>query len=87
MEEDATVSVKARVAIAATESLDLTVKVAVPAIVGVPLKTPAVDRVNPAGKGPVVTLQLYGAVPPAAARVWELAVPTVTLLSAKLETD
>ena len=47
-----------------------TVKVEVAAAVGVPLRTPAVDRVSPAGGVPEETDQLYGAVPPVAANVW-----------------
>ncbi len=46
-----------------------TVTVEVPAVVGVPLITPEVDNVRPAGKVPVVTVQVYGAVPPIAVNV------------------
>ena len=58
-----------------------TVKLDVPAVVGVPLKTPAALRVNPAGGVPTVTAQLYGGVPPVAANVWLYAVPTVPAVS------
>ena len=58
-----------------------TVKLDVPAVVGVPLKTPAALRVNPAGGVPTVTNQLYGGVPPVAANVWLYAVPTVPAVS------
>ena len=45
------------------------VKVEVPAVVGVPASTPAAVRVMPAGSAPVVTPNLYGAVPPLAVSV------------------
>ena len=48
-----------------------TVKVELPAVVGVPLMTPAGDRASPAGKAPAVTDQAYGVTPFAAARVTE----------------
>jgi len=44
----------------------VTVKENVPAAVGVPEITPVVDNVNPAGKLPVVTAQVYGETPPVA---------------------
>jgi hypothetical protein len=52
-----------------------TVKFAVPAVVGVPLITPALDTVSQVGAP--VTDHVYGGVPPVAARLWEYAVPTV----------
>ena len=45
------------------------VRFAAPAVVGVPAMTPAVLSDSPAGRVPLFTLQLYGAVPPVAARV------------------
>jgi hypothetical protein len=54
-----------------------TVKVEVPAVVGVPLIAPPVDRERPAGRDPEETDQLYGVVPPLADNVWLYAVPTV----------
>src|SRR5512134_3616853 len=54
-----------------------TVKLDVPTVVGVPLIVPPVDRLSPAGRLPAETDQLYGVVPPVAARVWLYAVPTV----------
>jgi len=54
-----------------------TVKFAVPAVVGIPLITPAADNVRPAGGAPVVTDHAYGGVPPVAAKLCEYAVPTV----------
>ncbi len=39
------------------------VKVAVPAVVGVPLSTPAVESESPAGNAPAETLQVMGCVP------------------------
>jgi hypothetical protein len=50
-------------------SATCTVTFDVPALVGVPLITPALDRVTPAGSVPDVTVQLYGVVPPPAAKV------------------
>jgi hypothetical protein len=47
-----------------------TVKLEVPAVVGVPLRTPAADKFRPAGGVPEDTDQLYGVVPPVAASVW-----------------
>jgi len=52
-----------------------TVKFAVPAVVGVPLITPAPDSVSQVGAP--VTDHIYGGVPPVAAKLWEYAVPTV----------
>ena len=43
------------VAVAPDESVTLTVKLNVPAAVGVPLSTPAADKVNPAGNVPVAS--------------------------------
>jgi hypothetical protein len=54
-----------------------TVKFAVPAVVGVPVITPAADNVRSAGGVPDVTDHKYGGAPPAAAKLWEYAVPTV----------
>ena len=48
------------------ESVAVTVKVEVPAAVGVPEITPAVDSDNPAGRLPVVTAHVYGGTPPVA---------------------
>jgi hypothetical protein len=53
-----------------------TVKLNVPAVVGVPLRTPAVLRLNPAGRAPADTDQLYGGVPPVASSCRLYAVPT-----------
>jgi hypothetical protein len=48
-----------------------TVKLAVAAVVGVPLSTPAVLRVTPAGSAPEVTAQVGVPVPPVEVRVAE----------------
>jgi len=48
-----------------------TVKLDIPAEVGVPLIVPSVDIVKPAGKDPEVTDQEYGASPPLAVSVTE----------------
>ena len=59
------------------ESVTFTVKLVLPETVGVPEIIP-VDpaRVSPAGRDPVEIDQLYGVVPPVAARVAEYATPT-----------
>ena len=54
------------------ESVTCTVKLVVPASVGVPLITPvAASNVKPVGKLPFVIDQVYGVVPPVAASVEE----------------
>src|SRR5579883_2509388 len=60
-------------------SVAVTVKVEVPAAVGVPPMLPSGPRLRPAGKAPLVTSQTYEPVPPLAASVVEYAVPTVPL--------
>ena len=47
-----------------------TVKLELPAVVGIPSRTPVADRLRPAGSVPADTDQLYGLVPPVAASVW-----------------
>ena len=42
-----------------------------PAVVGVPLSTPAVESVSPAGNVPLVTANEYGEVPPVALKLCE----------------
>ena len=60
----------ARVATAPLLSVTCTVKLLVPAVVGVPLITPvALLRVNPAGSVPTVILHIYGVLPPLAISV------------------
>jgi hypothetical protein len=74
METGLTTMLKVVVAVSdvVSESLTPTVKVELPAAVGVPEITPVLAlRVNPAGKLPVLTLQVYGATPPLAANVCE----------------
>src|SRR5204863_9186369 len=56
-----------------TLSLTATVKLAVPAALGVPLITPPLDNVRPAGNDPNVIDQVYEPVPPLAANVSEYA--------------
>ena len=70
-----TVTVNAFVAV--PPPVTWTVKLDVPAALGVPLKTPAEDSVSPTGSVPAVTDQLYGGVPPETASVWLYGVPTV----------
>ena len=51
-------------------SVTVTVKLNVPAVVGVPSITPVTaSRVRPVGSAPTVMLQVYGVVPPVAANV------------------
>src|SRR5579872_4248472 len=68
-----------RVAVSELLSFTCTVKLEVPAAVGVPLSCPAVLRANPAGNVPLVTDHWYGDVPPLAVSVCVYAVPTVPL--------
>ena len=63
------VRVNAFVADALFLSVTCTVKLAVPVAVGVPLRTPPLLKLNPAGKLPDASDQLYGVVPPVAANV------------------
>lgn len=51
------------------ESFTCTVNVEFPAAVGVPERTPALDRLSPGGSEPDVIDQVYAGVPPVAARV------------------
>lgn len=53
------------------ESATRTVKLDVPRALGVPLITPAADKVRPAGRLPLATDQVYGATPPEALKVVE----------------
>ena len=62
-------------------SVTLTVKLLVPAAVGVP-DIVAPLRLNPAGSDPLAIDHVYGAVPPLAVSVAAYAVPTVPLSSA-----
>jgi hypothetical protein len=57
------------------ESVTLTDTLKVPSAAGVPFITPTLDTVSPLGK-PVVS-QVYGPVPPEAARLAEYATPAV----------
>ena len=74
-----TVSVNACVSDVCAASVTLTVKPAAPDPVGVPLMTPAPERLRPAGKDPDETDHVYAPVPPLAASVWLYAVPKVAL--------
>jgi hypothetical protein len=56
-------------AVGVVESVTLAVKLKEPAVVGVPEIVPVAESVRPAGKAPEVMLQLYGVVPPLAAKV------------------
>jgi hypothetical protein len=59
------------------ESVTLTVKLDVPVAEGVPEIVPVeLPRDNPAGSEPLITDQLYGVMPPVAARVWLYAAPS-----------
>jgi hypothetical protein len=65
------------VAVLLALSAALMVKLKVPDAVGVPLKTPAELKLNPAGSVPALTDHVYGVVPPLAASVCEYVAPTV----------
>src|SRR5450432_3525753 len=52
------------------ESLAWTVKVKVPGPVGIPERTPALESVSPLGRVPIVTVKVYGLLPPLAVMVW-----------------
>ena len=56
-------------------SVAVTVKLNVPAAVGVPVRFPSVASERPVGSEPEVTAYEYGAVPPLAEIVWLYAVP------------
>ena len=60
------VIVKLPLAVALAESVTVTVKLELPAAVGVPAIPPAALIDNPFGRLPDVTVQLYGGVPPLA---------------------
>ncbi len=65
-----TVRVKGWVSLAPLTSVTWTVKLATWACVGVPDMTPSVPRLNPVGNVPADRLQVRGAVPSTADRVW-----------------
>ena len=58
-------------------SVTVAVKLAVPAVVGVPLDCPEALSVSPAGSDPDVMLQVFPPLPPLATRVCEYEAPTV----------
>ena len=66
-----TVMDSARVPATPTVSSARAVKLAVPAAVGVPERSPAPDRETPAGRLPAETDQVSAPVPPVAASDWE----------------
>jgi hypothetical protein len=57
------------------ESVTLTVKFEVPAVVGVPLMTPPELKDSPAGSVPESSDHVYGVTPPVAESVWLYATP------------
>ena len=65
------VSEKAALVVWEAESCTCAVKPKLPAAEGVPETAPVELSVTPAGSVPAVKDQLYGGVPPVAARVWE----------------
>ena len=65
-------------AVGVVESVTFTVKLYVPACVGVPEISPLeAVRAKPGGRRPELMVQLYGVTPPVAASVEEYAVPTL----------
>jgi hypothetical protein len=71
----ATLTDRARVAEPDPVSLTLTVKLAIPDVVGVPVIWPEVPRLNPAGNAPEVIDHVYVPVPPLACNVCAYATP------------
>ena len=61
----------AAVAEADALSVTRTVKLLVPAVLGVPDMVPPAARLNPAGSVPLATVHEYGGDPPDAASAWE----------------
>jgi hypothetical protein len=62
---------RALVAVLLALSVTITVKLKVPAVVGVPEIIPVdVPSVRPFGRAPAVIDQVYGSKPPVAVRVW-----------------
>ena len=84
--EEATLIVRALVATSGgcEESETDTVKLEVPALLGVPEITPPDDRVSPAGRDPEAMLHTYGAIPPLADRVAEYEEPAIAALRPEL---
>src|SRR5512140_97058 len=70
-------SAKSRLPVHPWESVAITVKPEVPAIVGVPESSPPEESVRPTGRLPEAKTKVYGAVPPVAERSWLYATPTV----------
>jgi hypothetical protein len=70
-----TVSVNARVAVMELASVIVNVMLGAPATVGVPVITPAPDKVSPGGRS--VDVHVYGPVPPAPTRALVYASPTL----------
>src|ERR1039458_4933688 len=56
--------VKGQVPVATTPFLSVTLRVKLPAAVGVPVMEPSALSVKPAGSAPVAMAKVYGAVPP-----------------------
>jgi hypothetical protein len=73
-----TVIVRTAVLVTLSESVTLTVKVKVPAAVGVPeINPPALRGLSPVGRAPETNAQVYGGAPPVAPSVALYAVPVV----------
>jgi hypothetical protein len=73
----ATTMVNSFVAVPPAESLTSSLKPYFPAVLGVPLHTPAVERLRPGGKVPESRDHVYGDVPPEADIFAEYAFPVV----------
>jgi hypothetical protein len=65
-----TTMVSAWVSVALEESVTCAVKLKLPVALGVPVMAPAVDKVSPPGRDPMVFDHLFPPVPPLAVRVW-----------------
>jgi hypothetical protein len=71
----------------AAESVTCTVTLKSPVEEGMPLRTPALERVIPAGICPAAIFQAYGGVPPCAARVAEYSTAFTAVGSVVVVTD
>jgi len=70
-----TVRLKVLVIVAGALSVTRTVKLYVPAVVGVPVIAPALESASPGGRVPDEIAHVYGGIPPLAASVCEYAAP------------
>src|SRR5438874_1978699 len=72
----ATARVYVRLPVSPADPTAVTVKVEVPAAVGVPVSAPVPPRLNPAGSAPPASVRLNGPAAPDAVIVWPYPTPT-----------